>query len=772
MPAPLTRLRRWVGAAAIAAVLLVGGVYFYARHRVQNALKQVPARMGLEIKQSATGFTVSKSEQGRTIFTIRAGKAIQFKQGAHAELHDVEITLYGRDSTRFDRIYGTDFEYDQQSGEVIARGETQIDLETNPQGLTNPDQAPPKDLKNPIHLKTSGLVFNQKTGDAYTKERIDFSLPQASGSAVGLNYTASSSVLTLRSQVNLVLSGAAAATITAARATITKDPHDVVLDHPQVKNADRSCEADEATLFLRSDNTLDRVLARGNVQIKANGAQAAEAQSEQLELLMSKPQSTLQTAILSGNVRAQVVGSEPMQANAGRMVLDFSRKNSTKRSRGNSGQTLLSKIRAEDNVKLIQHQNPSGPSATPQDLELTAPVVDFFLANGSRLDRSETSGTAQFAIRPTAGNGQQTLVTAGRFEANFDDAGQFTSVHGAPDVSIVSQNPGLPDRISTSRVLDATFRPGSGVESLVQQGSVAYVDGERKAWADRARYTPADQVLALTGSPRFADGGMTTTARTLRFNRASGDAFAEGNVKTSYSDLRPQPDGALLSSSSPIHVTAGSMSVHGASAIALYSGDARLWQDANAIKAQSIEFDRDHRSMVAYGSVARGSGGSGPTSPPSTVSTVLMLVGKTGNPTPIAITSNRLSYADSDRQAHFEGDVVAKSADLTITAKKIDAILEARGAANSSSSGAGKLDKVIAQEQVVVTQPDRRASGDLLTYTAADDKFVLTGGPPSIFDAERGKITGVSLTFFRHDDRVLVEGNNSSPTVTQTQVAR
>ena len=45
-----------------------------------------------------------------------------------------------------------------------------------------------------------------------------------------------------------------------------------------------------------------------------------------------------------------------------------------------------------------------------------------------------------------------------------------------------------------------------------------------------------------------------------------------------------------------------------------------------------------------------------------------------------------------------------------------------------------------------------------LVYTAADDKFVLTGGPPSIFDAEQGKITGVSLTFFRHDDRVLVEG--------------
>ena len=83
-----------------------------------------------------------------------------------------------------------------------------------------------------------------------------------------------------------------------------------------------------------------------------------------------------------------------------------------------------------------------------------------------------------------------------------------------------------------------------------------------------------------------------------------------------------------------------------------------------------------------------------------------------------------------------------------------------------------EIDHIIAREQVVITQPTRKAVGELLVYTAADDKFVLTGGTPSIFDAERGKITGVSLTFFRRDDRVLVEGGASAPVVTQTRVAR
>ena len=91
---------------------------------------------------------------------------------------------------------------------------------------------------------------------------------------------------------------------------------------------------------------------------------------------------------------------------------------------------------------------------------------------------------------------------------------------------------------------------------------------------------------------------------------------------------------------------------------------------------------------------------------------------------------------------------------------------------NKSLAGQGQLDHMVAQDNVVIQQPARRGEGHTLVYTASDDKFVLTGGPPSIFDAERGKITGVSLTFFRGDDRVLVEGEASTPVVTQTRVAK
>ena len=754
MPLQVSRLRRWFALAAIALSLVVAGVYFYARWRARNALQEVPGQIGIEVQQSAQGFTVSRSEQGRTLFKIQASKAVQFKQGGRAELHDVTITLYGRDSSRFDQIYGADFEYDPQSGDVTAKGEVQIDLEANPEGLTKPDQAPPKELKNPIHLKTSGLLFNQKTGNASTKEKIEFSIPQATGSAVGVSYVAADNVLTLESQVNVVVNGPAPVRLTAVRGTIAKNPRVIMFGHPRLQGEVYRSEADRATLVLRPDNTLERVLASGDVHVESQGVHPIRARAAQLQLLMAERRDTLRTATLSGNVEMEAAGPQPVQGNAGWVVLNF------------AGKNLVTTAHAGENVKLVQHQRAATGSAIAQDLELTAPVVDFFLAAGRRLDRAETSGAAQIAIRPAAPDTGQTLITAGKFQARFDDLGHLASVHGAPDARVISSKPtsrpGQPDRVSTSNKLDVTFRSGSGIESIVQQGSFAYVDGERKAWADRARYTPADQMLVLTGSPRVVDGGMTTTARTMRLSRTTGDGFAEGDVKSTYSDLKPQPGGALLASSDPIHVTARAMTAHHTPAIALYTGDARLWQNANVVEAASIEFDRDRRSVLARGS------------PTQSVSTVLVQIDKSGKATPVTITSARLTYADNERKVHFEGGVQAKGADLTITASQMDVFLLPRdqSIARQSPAGAGRVDRIVAQRQIVITQPERRATGDQLVYTAADDKFVLTGGPPSIFDAEHGRITGVSLTFFRHDDRVLVEGSDSSPTVTQTRVAR
>src|SRR5271165_6238934 len=207
MPLPVYHLRRLLAVTAVLLTLVVAGMYFYARSRTTNVLKTIPGKIGYDVKQTAHGFQFSKSDGKRTLFTVEASDVKEFKLNGNAELHHVSIVLYGRDSSRFDQIYGDDFSYNQKTGNVTAMGDVQIDLVANPAGLASPDQSTPKALKNPIHLKTRDLIFNKDSGNASTDARVEFQTPQGTGWAVGVKYAGKSNTLTLTSQVHIVTTG-------------------------------------------------------------------------------------------------------------------------------------------------------------------------------------------------------------------------------------------------------------------------------------------------------------------------------------------------------------------------------------------------------------------------------------------------------------------------------------------------------------------------------------------------------------------------------------
>ena len=250
-------------------------MYFYARWRAINVLKAIPGKIGIEIKQTATGFQLSKSDGKRTLFTIQASDLKQFKFDGRAELHNVTIVLYGRDSNRFDQIYGNDFSYDPKTGDVTAKGDVQIDLVANPAGLASPDQSTPKEMKNPIHLKTRDLVFNRETGNATTDAQVEFQTPQATGSAMGVKYVGKSNTVTLGSQIHVVLAGSKAAVIDAQHGVITNEPRDIVLDHPHLERDGGITDADQAVFHLGHDNNVERVLATGNVRTLTRASRQA-----------------------------------------------------------------------------------------------------------------------------------------------------------------------------------------------------------------------------------------------------------------------------------------------------------------------------------------------------------------------------------------------------------------------------------------------------------------------------------------------------------------
>src|SRR5579872_4826803 len=118
MPLRVYRLRRVLAATAAILTLAVLSMYFYARSKAINVLRTVPNKIGYDIKQTAHGFQFSKSDGKRTLFTVEASDLKEFKINSNAELHNVNIVLYGRDSSRYDQISGDDFAYNQNKADV------------------------------------------------------------------------------------------------------------------------------------------------------------------------------------------------------------------------------------------------------------------------------------------------------------------------------------------------------------------------------------------------------------------------------------------------------------------------------------------------------------------------------------------------------------------------------------------------------------------------------------------------------------------------------
>src|SRR4029077_3062536 len=125
---------------------------------------------------------------------------------------------------------GADFSYDPTAKIVTAEGAVSNDLETDSTSdAPSADGTPSPETRNLIHVKTSGLTFNENTGIAQTKAAIEFRVPEGVGSAVGATYDSHGGVLTLKSAVKITSTGQRKATITGQSAVITKNPSKVSL---------------------------------------------------------------------------------------------------------------------------------------------------------------------------------------------------------------------------------------------------------------------------------------------------------------------------------------------------------------------------------------------------------------------------------------------------------------------------------------------------------------------------------------------------------------
>src|SRR5580698_3581131 len=267
MQITIKRLRLLIVGLACLLVAVLGGFLVYARYRIRHFGKDLPGKLGLNIQQTANGYTVSQSEKGHTVFTIHASKLVQFKSNGHAILHDVAITLYGPPGEdREDHVYGSDFDYDQKNGVASAEGEVQIDLQSPQSGNSQPAADSEQAQKSTIHIKSSGLVFDQKTGIATTDKLVEFQLPKAAGQAIGATFDSKQGVLVLDKQVEMTTStNGEPAVVRASHAQLLRDSRQAFLLHAVSEFRNERSSAEQAIVYFRKDGSAERIDAQGNV---------------------------------------------------------------------------------------------------------------------------------------------------------------------------------------------------------------------------------------------------------------------------------------------------------------------------------------------------------------------------------------------------------------------------------------------------------------------------------------------------------------------------
>ncbi len=816
----LRRVRIGLAILALLVVAAVGGFLGYARYKLRHldlGFGGLAGRLGATITQESDNFTYSQSVGGRKIFTVHAAKQIDHGQGMFT-LHDVNITLYGKDTEHADRIRGTQFEYDQKNGILRAVGEVYIDL-TGPARPADAEktrvtaQSREEDARV-IHIKTSGLMFQQKDRSATTEEQVNFQVGATTGTALGASYDSGSGVIILNSAVQVsglrskdTTAGAKARPVklTAARAEMDRVGNVIRLEDPKLATeTDAGAEmasADHAVMHVTGDGTPQQVDAEGHVLLTADGRngrhQNTSAERMRLDL---NAEGQPRSEHLLGNVR-------------------FFARNDGWHQEGHATEAQV----AFDAVGRPVHAQGSGDVELKEkqgvaERQLNAAKVDFTLAGGGKqpvlLTEAVASGRDGAVLRTidqrtdgsSTRNGLRGDVLTAHFTGNASDPRSrkspethLTGLEGRGKTSleqVLRDGRGVQTgkQTSTGEALDAEFAPdASGKVELiraVQRGSVSVVrelPGKatsgagskpavvqmQRAKADMANYDAKADRLSMSGAVEVQDADSALFADRVQIDHATGDSSADGSVRVSYLQAG--------SAAEPMHVLAARAVSHNDSGVSefyggpSFGGRAKMWQGGSQVEAPLLEFHRTERTVVAKDE--HGTGGAA-----GAVHALLVDTGS-GDPKqgvkapspPVRVVSREMTYDDAKRQVHFAGDVRVQDKEGTMHSDTATVYLLPPSAAKSSAtklpaqstsggspmSLGGRVDHIIGAGAVELEQPGRRATGERLVYTAADQTFVLTGtaaDPPKMVDRLQGSVTGASLRFTSGEDSVVISG--------------
>jgi lipopolysaccharide export system protein LptA len=812
MKLSIQRLRWVLVAGAVLLVAVLASYIGYGRFKAIQTYRRLLAHSGATITHDTNGFTYSQSVQGKTIFTLHAAKATQLGNGKW-ELHNADLTLYGRVDGHEDHIHSSEIEYDENEGIARAQGEVHMDLQA-PQSLAggkqlvDPAQAEVKaESAEVIHVRTSGLMYMRKMGLATTSEQVEFRYGTLLCTAQGAEFSTDQSVLHLLA--NVVMDGdvhGQPVHVTAAKADLDRTGNLASLANPVIMSQGKIAKAQLAVMDLRKDGSLETVQASGNVSL-ASGTELVTADRLDAKL---NAQSIPQTAKLSGNVAMTDTNTlRPIHASAKQVDADFN---------GDGAITIATATGSTDApARMLLADKRTIAAGLQRSLEGVKIVATFVPAasqaarKGKKTRLSELhamGGAKAHSESMTKGAQRKSLQVNGDdlqmlFVAGAEGKAQPRKLIGTGHTVVQQDAPLGEQETSSGDTLEASFAPSDVVSdngalslsSAVQTGNVTIYDraatkpsaaGQKSksgaistGTAERATYDAMTQRLTLSGHARFDGENASLLAPTIWLDQKTQDADATGGIQATMQ--QSQED---VAKTAPVtHVLAASAHVQHETKWMEFRGTdadpAKMWQEASQVQAAILLFDGAKHTLNARMSA------SGAMVHAVFAGTAKSDSKKSNTANVARVASAKMDYNDVQREATFSGGVKIDGTMGEVRGQRAVVFLQPISKTKASppqpgpfGGTSGALDRVVVSGDVQMEQTGRHGSGDQLVYNAVKDSYVLTGtpgNPPHIVDAQQGGVTGTTLLFGDAGSTIVVSGEldkkqNGGRVRTETEV--
>ncbi|GAC1701467.1 MAG: hypothetical protein NVS9B4_04780 [Candidatus Acidiferrum sp.] len=791
------RYARW--SAATAALLAVITVTVYLQHGWSARIngKKAPPPAPANVERQSNGLTFSKVEGERKVFTVEASKATEFRGKDDSLLQGVQITIFGKNGTRHDMIHTQSCQYSKASGSIECTGEVSMDLQSAADAeivAKNPQSA----AAHTLHVETRAVTFNHDSGLAQTKEQVRFTFPGGSGDALGTTYDSDAGVVRLLQNVRLDVippNGEASQKnkkrqsvhVVGSSLEFTREtrvlhlfgPAQAQTDSERLTAGEFMLELDEA-FHAKTVQAIPGVVgvrpqlasqtSGGSFELHANSFTGYFAAAGWLTQITAMGQ-------VRGK-RASALQDEDFTADEA--VMDVWPKMSQPRLLNLKGNVAINTLGKKDSaaralstaaLRISFAAGPGEQKAKPKDIETLGAGHLEWTEAATRSDR----GAAQ-------GFNSQTKLDADKLAMSFDAAGIAQQVSASGNVRTDREMSGKPSQMATAKTAVARLLPNGGWSQVDLQGDVTLKAGDRVGQADQVVFAQPSQSVTMIGRALVRDATMQTSASRIVFVQSTGEIRAEGAVRST--DLSPGRSAVQLAPA-PANISADTMHANSNNRRATYQGHGRLWQGDTVLQADAIELLQDAKVLNASGNVRAvfpqtatlagksASLSSNATSQPSpAMASQGALRAAPKQPSLWHVSAGSLTYRDAESRAHLEQDVTVQSSEERLRAAAADLYFTKGAKSTNSDAGGQQISRAVATGSVVVQQGERKATAERAEYTAADGKFVMSGGTPTLFDGTQGTTTGRQLTFFLANDTIIVDSENGARVLTKHRVEK